>query len=83
VNTFLWAAVALVAGLSLPAAVCLRKGPPSRLAALDLAASLGTLALLLIAEGTGRGVYFDVALVSAILAFASGMVFARFLERWV
>ncbi|MCC6557778.1 MAG: MrpF/PhaF family protein [Polyangiaceae bacterium] len=67
----------------MPAAVVLRAGPGSRLAALDLSAVVGTLALLCMAEASGRSVYFDVALVSAVLAFASGMVFARFLERWL
>ena len=39
--------------------------------------------LLIIAQGTHRQPFFDLALVSAVLSFGGGLAFARFLERWV
>jgi multisubunit Na+/H+ antiporter MnhF subunit len=39
--------------------------------------------LLLLAQGTHRQPFFDLAIVSAVLSFAGGLAFARFLERWV
>jgi multicomponent Na+:H+ antiporter subunit F len=83
VNEWLLAALALLAGLLPCAAVCLRGDPVNRLVGLELAGVLDTLVLLLLAEGFHRAVYFDLALALALLSFAGGMVFARFLERWV
>jgi multicomponent Na+:H+ antiporter subunit F len=53
------------------------------LVALNLAGTIVTLVLLLLAEGTHRQPFFDLAVVSAVLSFAGGLAFARFLERWV
>jgi multisubunit Na+/H+ antiporter MnhF subunit len=38
---------------------------------------------VLLAEGLHRSGVFDLALVLALLSFGGGLVFARFLERWV
>jgi multicomponent Na+:H+ antiporter subunit F len=38
---------------------------------------------MLLAEGFGRLPFFDLALTLALLSFAGGLVFARFLERWL
>jgi len=38
--------------------------------------------LLVLAVGSGRPVYADVALLVAALSFAGGMVFVRSLEDW-
>ena len=38
---------------------------------------------LLLAQAYDRAIYFDLALALALLSFAGGMVFARFLERWI
>ena len=53
------------------------------LVALNLGGTLATVVLLLIAAGTGREPFFDLALVSAVLSFAGGLAFARFVERWL
>jgi multisubunit Na+/H+ antiporter MnhF subunit len=53
------------------------------LAALELASTITTLALMLIAQGLRRDPFMDLALVSALLSFAGALAFARFLERWV
>ena len=54
-----------------------------RVIALELGGVLTTLALLLLAEGFDRDVYFDLAVVLAAMSFASSLVFVRFLERWL
>jgi multicomponent Na+:H+ antiporter subunit F len=42
-----------------------------------------TLVLLLLAEAFGRAIYVDIALALALLSLAGGLVFARFLERFL
>lgn len=81
-NAFLWTATALLAGLALPGAVCLRAGTMSRLVALQASGSTAAVVLLLVAEGSHRPVYFDVAIAASVLSFAASLVFARFLEHW-
>jgi multicomponent Na+:H+ antiporter subunit F len=63
--------------------VCLKRSIFEALVALELAGTITTLLLLVIAEGTHRQPFFDLALVSALLSFGGGLAFARFLERWV
>ncbi|MEA2508926.1 MAG: multicomponent Na+:H+ antiporter subunit [Actinomycetota bacterium] len=54
-----------------------------RLVGLELASVIVCLILLLLAQGLHRPPFFDLALALALLSFAGGLVFARFLERWV
>jgi multicomponent Na+:H+ antiporter subunit F len=63
--------------------ICLRGSIMERFAALQMAQILTVLVLLLLAEGYRRAIYFDLALVMAVLCFASGLVYVRFLERWL
>ena len=63
-------------------AVCLRGSPVDRLVGLELAGTVDTLVLLL-DQAYDRAIYFDLALALALLSFAGGLVFARFLERWI
>jgi multicomponent Na+:H+ antiporter subunit F len=63
--------------------VAMRGSIISALAALELASTITTLALLMIAQGLRRDPFVDLALVSAILSFAGALAFVRFLERWV
>jgi multicomponent Na+:H+ antiporter subunit F len=83
VNEFAVAALALLAGLVPCGVVCLRGDPLSRLVGLEMAGVVDTLVLLLLAQAYDRAIYFDLALALALLSFAGGMVFARFLERWI
>ena len=48
-----------------------------------LGGTVDTLVLLVLAQAYDRSIYFDLALALALLSFAGGLVFARFLERWV
>ena len=63
--------------------VCLRGDAIDRLVGLELAGTLATVTLALLAEGFGRVSFFDLPLTLALLTFAGGLVFARFLERWM
>jgi multicomponent Na+:H+ antiporter subunit F len=83
VNEFLVAALAMLAGLVPCGVVCLRGDPVNRLVGLEMAGTVDTLLLLLLAQAYHRSIYFDLALALALLSFAGGMVFARFLERWI
>jgi multicomponent Na+:H+ antiporter subunit F len=82
-NEWVLAALALLAGLVPCGWLCLRGDPVNRLVGLEMAGIIDTLVLLLLAEAFHRQVYFDLALALALLSLASGLVFARFLERWV
>jgi len=54
-----------------------------RVIALEVGGVLVALALVLLAEGFDRDVYFDLAVVLAAMTFAASLVFVRFLERWL
>ena len=82
-NVWLVATLALLAGLVACGIVCLRGDVVDRLVGLEMAGVVVTLALLLLAQGFGRVVYVDLALAIALLSFAGGLVFARFLERFL
>jgi multicomponent Na+:H+ antiporter subunit F len=83
VNAWLVAAVALLVGLVPCAVVCFRGTPMERLVGLELAGNVDTLILLVLAEGYHQAIFFDLAVVLALLSFAGGLVFTRFLERWL
>lgn len=80
---WLTAAAALLLGLIPCAYVVLRGSLMERFVGLQMAQIITTLALVLLAEGYHRSVYFDMSLTLAVLSFGSGLVFARFLERWL
>ncbi len=63
--------------------VCAKGSPIDRLVALEMAGVVDAVILLLLAQGFHRDIFFDLALALALLSLAGGLVFARFLERWV
>jgi multisubunit Na+/H+ antiporter MnhF subunit len=83
VNVWLIAVAVLLTGLVPCLWVAMRGTIMSAMAALELASTITTLALLMIAQGMRRDPFMDLALVSAILSFAGALTFVRFLERWV
>jgi multicomponent Na+:H+ antiporter subunit F len=83
VNVWLIAATVLLTGVVPCLWVAMRGSIVGALAALELASTLTTLALVLIAQGLHRDSFMDLALVSALLSFAGALTFTRFLERWV
>jgi multicomponent Na+:H+ antiporter subunit F len=53
------------------------------LVALELTGTLSVLVLLCFAEGFHRTFEFGLAVIAAVSAWAGGLVFARFLGRWL
>jgi multisubunit Na+/H+ antiporter MnhF subunit len=83
VNAWLIATTVVLTGVLPCLWVAMRGTIVSALAALELASTITTLALVMIAQGLRRDPFMDLALVSAILSFAGALTFVRFLERWV
>jgi multisubunit Na+/H+ antiporter MnhF subunit len=83
VNAFEVAATALVAGLVPLLGVAARRRPIDGLIALELAGTLTMLSLLCFAEGFHRSFNYAVAIVAAALVWIGGLVFVRFLGRWL
>jgi multisubunit Na+/H+ antiporter MnhF subunit len=83
VNVWLVAATVLLVGLIPCGWVLLRGRLLDALVALELASTLVTIVLVLLAEGFHRSSYFTLPLVLAAASFVGGLVFVRFLgERW-
>jgi len=80
-----WLVGALVTAVALvPAVVTTLRGRlGDRLVGLELTAILLSQLLFLVAVGEKRVPFVDVGLAVALLAFGGGLVFARFLERWL
>src|SRR4051812_35999627 len=77
-NEWLWAAAVLMVGVTALVAVAARKPLLEGLVALEAAGALTTLVLLMIAEGTRRQPFADLALVFAVTSFAGAIAFLRF-----
>ena len=54
-----------------------------RLLGLEMMGVVATIFLLTMAEALGRPDFYDIGLTMALLAFGGGLVFVRFLERWL
>ncbi|HVX87257.1 MAG TPA: monovalent cation/H+ antiporter complex subunit F [Phycisphaerae bacterium] len=82
-NVWLWCAWVVLLAL-LPAGWMAFRGPvEERLAGLELASSVAIVALMMMAQGVARSSFFDIALALTLLSFGGGMVFARFVQRWL
>jgi multisubunit Na+/H+ antiporter MnhF subunit len=79
-NVFLWASAAMLAMLAPCGYIVLRGGIADRLLGLELGSALTTLALLCLAEGFHRTIYFDLALVYGVASFVAALAVARFIE---
>ena len=82
-DPWLLAAGIVLIGLLPCCFVAFRGSPIERLIGLELGSVLTALALLLLAQGFDRDVYFDLALVFAALSFAGNLAYIRFFERWM
>jgi multisubunit Na+/H+ antiporter MnhF subunit len=78
VNAWLWAAAVLTAGLTALVAVAIRRPLLEGLVALEAAGIDAVLVMLLIAEGTRRQPFADLALVLAVTSLAGTIAFLRF-----
>ena len=82
-NAFAVAASALLVGLLPLGVVALRRRAIDGLVALEAAGALVVLATLCLAEAFHRSTYFTVAVIAAPMSWIGGLVFARFLGRWL
>ncbi|HEX5246322.1 MAG TPA: monovalent cation/H+ antiporter complex subunit F [Gaiellaceae bacterium] len=82
-NAFEIAATALLFGFVPLGVVAVRTRTIDGLVALEAAGVLTVLVLLCFAEGFHRSFEFGVAVVAAVMSWASGLLFARFLGRWL
>ncbi len=82
-NYWLWSALALLLALLPCLYVAASKGTEDRLAALEFASCIVTIEMVLLAEGLHRPSFYDLPLTLAFLSFGGGMVFARFVQRWL
>jgi multisubunit Na+/H+ antiporter MnhF subunit len=83
VNAFVWAAVGLLAGFAPLLAIAAWRRPIDGLVALECGGILLVLILICLAEGFHRSFGYSVAIVAAVMSWAGGLVFARFLGRWL
>ena len=68
----------------IPIGIVTFKGEPmDRLVGLEMMGIMTTLVLMLLAHGFQRLPFYDLALATALLSFGGGLVFVRFLERWL
>ena len=82
-NAFLVAATALLCAYVPLGWVAARRRPIDGLLAVQLTGTIGTVVLLCFAEGFHRSFVDTVAIMSALVSWMGGMVFARFLGRWM
>ena len=82
-NAFVWAATALLLGFVPLGLVALRREPIDGVVALQLAGTLVVLILLCFAEGFHRSFEYTLPIVAAVMSWIGGLVFVRFLGRWL
>jgi len=55
----------------------------NRLVGLEIAGIIITMLLLTLSIAYGRDSFLDLSLAMALVSFGGGLVFARFIERWL
>jgi multicomponent Na+:H+ antiporter subunit F len=83
VNGFVIAAMAMLIG-TIPCAIVVWRGEiMAAVVAYEAISSIAVMVLALLAEGFRRSGEFELPVLLAVLLFGSGLVFVRFLERWL
>ncbi len=82
-NVWMLASAVLLFSLIPCGVVAFRGTPMDRLIGLEMAGIIESVLLILLAEAFGNVNFFDLAVAMALLAFGGGLVFTRFLERWL
>jgi multisubunit Na+/H+ antiporter MnhF subunit len=80
-NAWLAGAAVLLGGIAPCGWVAMRGTRLDALVALELATTLTTLALVLLAQGFQRSAYYSVAMVAAALGVVGNLIFVRLAER--
>jgi multicomponent Na+:H+ antiporter subunit F len=79
-NEWELAAIVLIAAIVPCVVVCVLASAPAALAALEVASTLATTVLIVLAEGFHRQPFIDLALVLAVLSVVGSLAFARLME---
>jgi multisubunit Na+/H+ antiporter MnhF subunit len=83
VSAFVIAAIVMLAGV-IPCGVLAARGTVlDAVVAYEVLSAIVVMVLILLAEGFQRPGEFELPVVLAVLMLGSGLVFARFLERWL
>jgi multisubunit Na+/H+ antiporter MnhF subunit len=82
-NAFIWAATILLLGYVPLGFVALRRESIDAVVALQVGGGLGVLILLCFAEGFHRSFEYSLPVVAAVMSWIGGLVFVRFLGRWL
>ena len=77
-NEWLWAAAVLTVAFTALVAVAVRRPLLEGLVAIEAAGTTATLVLLLVAEGTHRQPFGDLAMILAVVSFAGALGYLRF-----
>jgi multicomponent Na+:H+ antiporter subunit F len=83
VNSFVVAAIAMLAAVVPCGIVVVRGTIMDAVVAYEAISSVVLMVLVLLAEGFRRPGEFELPVLLAVLLFGSGLVFVRFLERWL
>jgi multicomponent Na+:H+ antiporter subunit F len=83
VNGFVIAAIAMLAAVVPCGIVVVRGQLMDAVVAYEAISSIVLMVLVLLAEGFRRPGEFELPVLLALLLFGSGLVFVRFLERWL
>ncbi len=82
-TAFQIAALVLLFCFALSAVATFRGDVGARLVAAQLSSVVTILIAVLLSTSYGRDFFIDVALILSIMVVIGGLVFARFLERWL
>lgn len=82
-SPWLISAIVLIFGLIPCGLVALKGDPLNRLVGFEMAGIVIVLEMALLTEVMGNPNFFDLPLCLALLIFGGGLVFVRFLERWL
>ncbi len=82
-NVFVLAAIGMLAAVVPCLVVVCRGQTMEAVVAYEAIGSISVLTLILLAEGFRRTGEFELPVLLAVLLFGSGLVFVRFLERWL
>jgi multisubunit Na+/H+ antiporter MnhF subunit len=83
VNAFVIAAIAMLAAVIPCAIVIVRGKVMEAVVAYEAIGSVVIIVLVLLAQGFGRSGEFELPVLLAMLILGGGLVFVRFLERWL
>jgi len=82
-NGFVIAAIAMLIGTIPCGVVVLRGQIMAAVVAYEAISSIVVMVLVLLSEGFRRSGEFELPVLLAVLLFGSGLVFVRFMERWL